>query len=342
MSALLVGDVGGTHARFGRVVDGELGATWTVPTAGSGGLSGALAVSAQYGEFSAVSVAVAGPVEGRRARLTNTDWSADLDALGGLDGPDGPDGLDGLLLNDLEAAAWGVGAGGALSAQPLYGTPSGVLGDAAVMGVGTGLGEALWIGGRAVAGEGGHATFGPANAEQAALLGHLLAQLGRPVEWEDVLSGPGLGRIARWLGGPGAARWTPVLGEAADSLDDVALGRAAVEHQGTAIGAACAALFWSLVAAEARNLALRTLPGRGVFVVGGLAPRLLPRFDAAAFAAAFVGEGPLAWRLVNVPVQLVLDDGLALRGAAAAYAAARGDGWRHAPRAAPGDGIVAS
>ena len=327
MSALLVGDVGGTHARFGRVVDGELGATWTVPTAGSGGLSGALAASARYGEFSAVSVAVAGPVEGRRARLTNTDWSADLDALAGLDG---------LLLNDLEAAAWGVGAGGALSAQPLYGAPSGVLGDAAVMGVGTGLGEALWIGGRAVAGEGGHASFGPTNAEQAALLGHLLAPLGRPVEWEDVLSGPGLGRLARWLGGPGAARWTPVLGAAADSLDEVAMGRAAVEHQGTAIGAACAALFWSLVAAEARTLALRTLPGRGVFVVGGLAPRLLPSFDAAAFAAAFVGEGPLAWRLVDVPVQLVLDDGLALRGAAAAFAAAQAPGWRHAPRPAMG------
>lgn len=319
MSALLVGDVGGTHARFGRVVDGELGPTWTLPTAHSGGLLGALAESARYGGFSAVSVAVAGPVEGRRARLTNTDWSADLDAL---------DGVEGLLLNDLEAAAWGVGAGGLTRTVALYGPDApppaaGQRGDAAVMGVGTGLGEALWIGGRAIAGEGGHAGFGPSTEAEAALGLHLQAILGRAVEWEDVLSGPGLGRIARWVDGAEGAGWRALLGEGAGALDAAGLGRAVVEHQASTLGKACAALFWSLVAAEARNLALRTLPSHGVYVVGGLAPRLLPSFDPAAFAAAFRGAGPLAWRLEAVPVRLVLDDALALRGAAAAFAAGR-------------------
>ena len=311
MSAVLVGDVGGTHARFGRWEGGALRATWTVPTAGSGGLRGAMAQSAAHGPFEAVSVAVAGPVSGRRARLTNTDWHADLDEL---------DGLDGLLLNDLAAAAWGVGVGPLGGATLLAGVPGPDAGDAAVMGVGTGLGEALWIGGCAVAGEGGHATFGPATAEQVALCGHLHRELGRPVEWEDVLSGPGLGRLAAWLGGEGCAAWSPWLGGAVDGLDVVGLGRAVVAHQHTPIGMACSKLFWGLLAAEARNVALRTLPPRGVFVVGGLAPRLLPSFDAAAFSRAFVGEGPLAWRLRDMPVQLVQDETLALRGAAAAHA----------------------
>lgn len=304
--AVLVGDVGGTHARFGLWRAGALVERAAWPTAELPTLTACVSRLRAGWRFGRVSVAVAGPVVGRRAELTNAGWVADLDALD----------ADGLLLNDLEAAAWGCGAGRPERLALLCGRSPGGHGDAAVVGVGTGLGQALWIAdGRAIPGEGGHAHFAPRDAAERRLAAFVEVELGRPVEVEDVLSGTGIGRIAAWIAADAG-------GEALPVDDRTGLGRWVVAEQAQhPVARAAAGLFWSLLAGELRNVALRTLPARGVFVVGGLAPRLLPTADLDLFTRSFEGEGPLAWRLRGLPVQLVEDDALALRGAAAAAGA---------------------
>lgn len=301
--AVLVGDVGGTHARFGLWRDGALVDRTAWPTSSLPSLTACVERLRTGWRFGCVSVAVAGPVVGRRAALTNAGWVADLDALD----------EDGLLLNDLEAAAWGCGAGQPEHLQQLTGERPPRGGDAAVVGVGTGLGQALWIdGGRAIPGEGGHAYFAARDAAERRLAAFVEDELGRPAEVEDVLSGAGIGRIAAWIA---AERG----GESLPAGDNTGLGRWVVAEQGQhPVARAAASTFWSLLAGELRNVALRTLPARGVFVVGGLAPRLLPSADLSAFKHSLEGEGPLAWRLRDLSVQLVDDDALALRGAAAA------------------------
>ncbi len=306
--AVLVGDVGGTHARFGLWRRGALVEQAGWPTAALPSLTACVARLRGTWRFGQVAVAVAGPVMGRRAALTNAGWAADLDEID----------EDGLLLNDLEAAAWGCGAGAPDGLRGLIGGDPSDHGDAAVVGVGTGLGQALWLGeGRAIPGEGGHAHFAPRDAAERRLAAFVEAELGRTVEVEDVLSGAGLGRIAAWIEAEGA-------GEAPPAADPTARGRWVVAEQGRhPVAARAAGAFWSLLAGELRNVALRTLPPRGVFVVGGLCPRLLPSADLSAIQRAFEGEGPLAWRLRGLSVQLVDDDALALRGAAAAAQARR-------------------
>lgn len=301
--AILVGDVGGTHARFGLWRGGALVDRAGWPTAAVPTLADCVGRLRGGWRFGRVAVAVAGPVVGRRAELTNAGWVADLDEID----------EDGLLLNDLEAAAWGCGAGAPEQLRLLAGQAPAARGDAAVVGVGTGLGQALWIDdGRAIPGEGGHAYFAARDAAERRLAAFVEAELGRPAEIEDVLSGTGLGRIAAWIAAEGA-------GDALPFSDRTALGRWVVAEQGQhAVARAAAVTFWSLLAGELRNVALRTLPARGIFVVGGLAPRLLPSADRSSFTRRFEGEGPLAWRLRDMPVQLVDDDALALRGAAAA------------------------
>lgn len=301
--AVLVGDVGGTHARFGLWRAGALVDRAAWPTTALPTLAACVERLRADWCFGRVSVAVAGPVVGRRAELTNAGWVAELDALD----------EDGLLLNDLEAAAWGCGAGQPENLRLLTGQNPRYRGDAAVVGVGTGLGQALWIGdGRAIPGEGGHAYFAARDPGERRLAAFVEAELGRPVEVEDVLSGTGVGRIAAWIAAEGSGAGLPVG-------DRTALGRWVVAEQGLhPVARAAAGTFWSLLAGELRNVALRTLPARGVFIVGGLAPRLLPSVDPSAFKRALEGEGPLAWRLRDLPVQLVDDDALALRGAAAA------------------------
>lgn len=301
--AVLVGDVGGTHARFGLWRGGALVDRAAWPTSALPTLTGCVERLRAGWRFARVSVAVAGPVVGRRAALTNAGWVADLDELD----------EEGLLINDLEAAAWGCGAGQPEDLRLLTGENPGRQGDAVVVGVGTGLGQALWIGeGRAIPGEGGHAYFAARDAAERRLAAFVEAELGRPVEVEDVLSGTGIGRIAAWIAAEGG-------GEALPVADRTGLGRWVVAEQGQhPVARAAAATFWSLLAGELRNVALRTLPARGLFVVGGLAPRLLPSADLSAFKHRLEGEGPLAWRLRDLAVQLVDDDALALRGAAAA------------------------
>jgi glucokinase len=237
---------------------------------------------------------VAGPVADGQARLTNLPWSIGGAALGRRFGI-----ARVRLLNDFAAAAWGVDAlapGDVFTLQPgepLEGAPR------VVLGAGTGLGIAYaWRGATGyvpVAGEGGHSAFAPANERQLELWKYLRERVGR-VELEHVVSGPGLARIHEFLGGAPCAP-EAVSGEALD-------------------------LFIACYGAAAGDLALAVLARGGVYVAGGIAPRILPRLAAGGFVAAFNDKGAFSAHARRMPVHVATSERLGLLGAARAALAA--------------------
>jgi glucokinase len=171
-----------------------------------------------------------------------------------------------------------------------------------VIGAGTGLGVAyrVWQGDRytVIGGESGHAGFAPADERQAALWRALHAALGR-VRVEHVVSGPGLARIHDFLReGRGEARTPEEVAAAADPV-----ARAAVD------------LFLECFGAAAGDHALAILARGGVFLAGGIAPRILPRLRSGPFLAAFNAKGVHARLMARFPVNAVVNERLGLLGA---------------------------
>jgi glucokinase len=253
---------------------------------------------------------VAGPVIARRATLTNVPWGVDADeishALGGCPAD---------LLNDLEALGWAVGR---LDAKELHVLQTGEpveTGNAAVIAAGTGLGEAVLprIDGRLtpVASEGGHADFAARTKRELALVSGLTEHGGR-VECERVISGPGLTTLHGFThsGAPchGAGHDT----DAPDFPARVANAALAGRCPGCI---EALDMFVEAYGAEAGNLALRAVATSGIFVGGGIAPKILPALDAG-FIDAFVDKAPLDALLRNIPVHVVLNSAAGLLGAA--------------------------
>jgi glucokinase len=250
-------------------------------------------------------IGVAGPVEGARVQVTNLPWLLDADELSRALG-----GAPVLLLNDFAAAAHGIEALDPAAlvtlqpGEPLAHEPQ------LVLGAGTGLGVAfrIWTGERyqVVPGEGGHCGFAPADATQAALAASLRARFGRVI-LEHVVSGPGLARIHAFLGERGA------------EAEPAQIARAALED-GDHDALAAVDLFLACYGAVAGDFALACLARGGVFVAGGVAPKLLPRFHAGGFIAAFCDKGDFAPLAARFPVRVVTDERLGLLGALAAAA----------------------
>ena len=233
---------------------------------------------------------VAGPVRDELVRVTNLPWTIDAARLrsrfpiGRLE-----------LMNDFAAAAWGVGALAPQdlvtlqSGEPLAGAPR------LVLGAGTGFGVAYVVNGVPVAGEGGHSGFAPAGIEQDALWRFLHERLGR-VQLEDVVSGPGLARIHEFMTGE---RVAPE--DASPRAFD---------------------LFVACFGAVAGDHALNVMARGGVYVAGGIAARILPRLAAGGFVSAFNDKGGFAEHTHRMPVHVVINERVALLGAAAAAARA--------------------
>ncbi|OFZ66637.1 MAG: glucokinase [Betaproteobacteria bacterium RBG_16_56_24] len=257
---------------------------------------------------------VAGPVHGRMVQTTNLPWRIDADALQKRFG-------FGLctLLNDLEATASGLPALGAEDFLTLRtGTPN-ASGNMAVIAAGTGLGEAglFWDGQRhhPFATEGGHASFSPIDDMEVALLRHL-QQRHAHVSWERIVSGPGLVSLHEFLC---QYRRTPIpdslkhemqRGDAAAAIADAAMG----ERDELCVEA----LDWfvRLYGAEAGNLALKVMSRGGVYLGGGIAPKILPRLQNGAFLNALFNKGRMRPLLEAMPVKVILNDRAALYGAA--------------------------
>lgn len=297
---LMVGDVGGTNCRLatfdGSLKDIRVWSTEEVSTLGQ-------AVALYREEFptvpDAAAIAVAGPVSGSTARLTNTDWTADLADLP----------CKGRLINDLHAAARGVGQLTSEDIIPLGGRPLPAGAPAVIMGVGTGLGQAMLIGDVVVPGEGGHADWGPSTPALDGLHAWLRSALGR-VSAEMVLSGPGLGRILAYC-----ATLHPLSASAQAALEVRPPGAVVFENADTEPACAMALdLFLTAVGSEAGNLALRTLGG--VYLCGGILPRISAAAVDGRLRAAFERKAPHSQLLAALPCSLITHPHLGLLGAA--------------------------
>lgn len=330
---ILAGDVGGTNVRLalfsaeGGALHRREKATFPSRTARSldevvarflGGRR--VAEAAAFG--------VAGPVRKGRCEATNLPWVVDATALAAKLGLPNV-----VLVNDLVANGLGLGE---LSEDDFAVVNRGEEdpeGCRALVSAGTGLGEAVLVregsGWRPLASEGGHSSFAPRNTWEIDLLRHLQQSLAH-VSVERLVSGRGLTtlyRFERERSGVPEPAWlaeeisrgedpAPAISGAALSGRDPVAGRA-LEH-------------WvSLYGAEAGNLALKVMATAGVFLGGGIAPKVLPKLLDGTFFGAFCDKGRLAPLLAKIPVRVVRNEDCALLGAA--RAAARGAGGEGVP-----------
>ena len=323
---VLAGDIGGTKTRLGlfdaagddlRPLDER-----TFPSTDYSGLELIVAefLGESTGGCSAACFGVAGPITGRRMRTTNLPWVVDADAL------EEGSGIPAVrLLNDLEATAWGLPLVGEGALHVLNPGRVDAAGNGAVIAAGTGLGEAgiYWDGRemRPFGCEGGHASFAPTDELGEGLL-RFIRRKYDPVSWERVLSGPGLADLYRFML-ERAGRPAPEWFEEAERAGDPAAAMA-----GAGLEASCEVcaqtleLFARLYGEEAGNLALKLMAAGGVWVGGGIAPKILPVLAGGAFMAGFTAKGRMRPLLESMPVKVVLDDRAALLGAARCAVAA--------------------
>ncbi len=294
----LVGDIGGTSVRFARADQGlHDEVSW--PSARFSGIEQALRGYVHHVGRSptALALGVAGPVSGRRCVTTNLPWTLDADVLAAEFG------APVYLMNDFHAAARGLAALGPADVVQLGGAAPVEGAPVALLGAGTGLGEAIVWGGRILAGEGGHADFGPATAREVALAGWLIQERGR-AEWEDVLSGSGLVNLARFTLVDRGATVPAWLGEAD--------APARVLREMPDVGR----WFAELYGAEAGNCALRCIALGGVYLAGGVTLHLLDVLRSGGFRRRFEEKGRLARAIAEIPVYVVTHPSLGLLGAA--------------------------
>jgi glucokinase len=257
---------------------------------------------------------IAGPVLGEHVKVTNLPWEIDAHALERLF-----DISRVRLMNDFAAAAHGIEA---LAADDLVTLQRGEAVAGAprvVLGAGTGLGVAYMVaddgGYRVIAGEGGHAGFAPADTDQIALWDHIHGGSHR-VELEDVLSGRGLARIYEYLRAVRRHPESPLVArDMAEGDSAAAIAHGALERNDP-LASVALDLFVSIYGAAAGDHALNVVARGGVFIAGGIAPKILPRLVAGGFIAAFDAKAEFAALARQMPVHVVTNEKLGLTGAA--------------------------
>jgi len=321
---LLAGDIGGTKTALG-VYSAERGAR--APIAEREFPSGKYAsLGAMVREFltgTGLTVehacfAVAGPVIAGSSRVTNLSWDLDETELRAelqLASVN--------LVNDLEAIGDAVPTLGSSDLHQLNPGVPVAGGTRAVIAPGTGLGEAflIWDGTRyrALPSEGGHADFAPTSELETGLLVYLLRRFDH-VSVERVCSGPGLLNIYQYLRDYGYAPESAQLARGLTAVDygPSLIGGAALRPGPDPLSQAALELFVSILGAEAGNLALKVLSLDGVYLAGGIPPRILPALQDGRFLRAFTAKGRMGELLARVPVCVVALHaailGAALRG----------------------------
>jgi glucokinase len=321
-AAVLAGDIGGTKTLLGlyRVEGGaptllreKLYATRdfkTLEEVASDFLSGAWAIDAAC-------FGVPGPIIGGVSHATNVPWTMEERALARALGVPGA-----RLINDLEATAYGM-----LQLQKnevavlQTGDPPASRAPIAVIAAGTGLGEAglvpledgRW---RSVATEGGHADFAPRGREQIELLEYLSGEFDH-VSFERVLSGPGLVNIYKFLKARGTDAEPQWLSDEFAGASDAAavISEAALKGRDPRCIEALR-IFVDIFGAEAANLALKYMALSGVYLGGGIAPKILAILNAGGFVRAFIAKGRLDKVMARIPLRVSLNPAAALAGAA--------------------------
>jgi len=349
---LLAGDIGGTKTLLGlftarpdRPSAIDVGEFTTLDHPGLEPMIASFLESrgVEPRHIDAATFGVAGAVTDQVARLTNVPWLVEGEAIKERLGL-----RRSYVLNDLEAMAYGVTV---LEQDELSMLQRGVPhpnGNAAVIAAGTGLGEAMLlnVNGRFVPGpsEGGHADFAPRTPREIDLLRELARIYGR-VSVEAILSGPGLVNVYQFThqsfgtdpgvvpvyqfshqsSGPNRPRGqAPVLpshlcegvGRVSDPADLPArISRAAMERR-CARCVEALDIFVSVYGAESGNIALRTVATAGVYVGGGIAPKILPALESGVFLDAFRAKEPMADFVATIPIAVILNPDAGLLGAA--------------------------
>ncbi len=317
---ILAGDIGGTNARLayfqpqnGRF---QLVSERVFPSREHQGLgeivmrfldeSGTRPEAACFG--------IAGPVRNGRVETSNLPWIIEQSVLANQIHLAAT-----LLINDLEASAWGIGALGIEDLVTLNPGGGSVTGNQAVVAPGTGLGEAglFWDGNRhhVFACEGGHTDFAPHGDLQIELLRYLRARLGH-VSYERILSGPGLVNVYEFLCASGCGKESAELTAAMKTGDPAAAISHAALGGNDPLATKALDVWIAVYGAEASNLALKIMSTGGLFLAGGISPKILPRLKASVFMEAFLDKGRMRPLVESMPVHVVTNEKAGLLGAA--------------------------
>ena len=321
---LLVGDIGGTSTRLALASVAPDGAITLsderrFPSASAPDLDTLVRdwLSRAATPVTDASLAIAGPIVGNRCQTTNLPWRIDGDALAAATGL-----RSARLLNDFAAAAWGTLAVTDDARVPLQEGRFDATAPRVVIGAGTGLGQALVVmtadGPQVVPGEGGHKSFAPRDERDDRLLGWMRRTLGGRVSVERVVSGLGLRDIYRFLRDEEGLAESPEVRARMEREDPGAvIGELAVEGSDELCGETLD-LFLAAYGAAAGDAAVEVLAHGGVFLAGGIAAKVLPRIAQGGFMEAFCDKGRMRPVVEAVPVWVVTDEALGLRGAARA------------------------
>lgn len=319
---ILAGDIGGTKTNLGLfdIVDGTI-ALRREQSYSSRNYSGLESIINEFtsgaGDVTAACVGIAGPVIEGRSTTTNLPWIVESQSLASLLKLNSV-----ALINDLEATAHGIAE---LRPDEFVTLNEGTLepGNAALIAAGTGLGTAsLFWDGRELtpsASEGGHVDFAPRNQLEIQLLQEQLAR-HQHVSVERVLSGPGLYVIYEFLRDIDYAKEQPAIVERFKDRDPSSVVANAALAGESELCAKALDMFAGIYGAVAGNVALQLKAIAGVYVGGGIAPKIIEKLKDGTFMKAFTNKGRLSSLLEAVPVRVIMNDKTALLGAASVAA----------------------
>lgn len=305
----LLADIGGTNARFALAEGPRIGPVRRFRVADFADPSDAIEAfiksSAARHRPSIAACAVAAPIAGEEAKLTNSDWVISAPRLRARHGLRRVE-----LINDFAALAWAVPALGPDQLYDLGGGSGDRTAPSVVIGPGTGLGTAVYLpdGGRprVLAGEGGHATMAPHDDWESTILARLRARFGH-VSAERVLSGPGLENLYHTI--------AELQGAAAPALEASEITAQAIAG-GSPVSRAALESFCAMLGSFAGNVAL-TVGGRaGVYIAGGIAPHIADQLAASPFRSRFEDKGRFNLYLSEIPAKIVMHPDPAFLGLA--------------------------
>ena len=257
---------------------------------------------------------VAGPVQGGRSKTTNLPWTISENSIKKRFKWDHV-----RLINDLTGTAYAIPLLTSTELHPLNEAKARKGQNLGLVAPGTGLGMALliWVENKytPVASEGGHADFGPNDLMEAELWEYLYKRWDH-VSAERILSGSGLFNIYAWLRDSGRHPEPAWLAKEIKEKDPArAISEAATDRKDPLCGEALD-IFVSVLGAVSGNLALTGMTTGGIYLGGGIPPKILPKLDEAAFMQAFMNKGRFKGFLGKIPVRVILNDKAALLGAA--------------------------
>lgn len=321
---LLVADVGGTKTSIAIAAMGPAPSIVTHHVYLSQDFNGFDAILTDFlarpevakhgGRIGAACFSVAGPVADNASTLTNLGWKVDGAAL------ERSFGLRAVkLINDFSAAGQGIGHLADTDVETLQAGRPAEHGTRLIIGAGTGLGVGVltWQEGGYAAhpSEAGHSDFAPVDGQQDLLLAHLRRSFGR-VSYERVVSGPGLMRIFSFLQETGASIPSRQLLDATRKRNDTAelIAEFAVSRLDP-LAVRALDLFVAVYGAFAGNMALATLARGGVYISGGIAPKIAAKLRDGIFMRAFNSKGRFSDLLADIPVHVVKNSQVGLLGA---------------------------